>query len=192
MYKVIYMTGAPAAGKSSTAAALKARIPNLQIFEFGARLTALAAESQNRPITQNQVRAESATIITKEHVQHLDKILIKFCKAERKHHHVLIDSHPVTKEDFGFRITAFSIARIKQIAPTEIWVLYTDSREAIRRIKADPGGRPLPTSWEAEFHTQMQASVAATYAIATGAAVYLFDTTAPKDQLLDLLSHQLN
>jgi adenylate kinase len=192
MYKVIYMTGAPAAGKSSTAAMLRTRIPGLQVFEFGARLTALAAESQSQPLTQDQVRAKSATIITKEHVERLDEILINFCNAERKHNHVLIDSHPVTKEQFGFRITAFSIDQIRRIAPSEIWVLYAAPGETIRRIEADPRGRPTPTSWQADFHTQLQSNVAATYAIATGTAVYLFDTAVPREQLLETLLRRLH
>ena len=191
MYKVIYMTGALAAGKSSTAAGLKTRVPDLQVFEYGARLTALATESRSQRLTQKEVRAKSATIITKEHVEHLDEILINFCNTARERHHVLIDSHPVTKEQFGFRITAFSIDQIKRIALSEIWVLYADSGETIRRIAADHGGRPIPTSWQADFHTQIQANVAATYGIATGVAVYLFDTSVPRAELLDTLLQRL-
>ncbi len=34
-YEVVYLTGAPAAGKSTTANALRARIEPLTIFEYG-------------------------------------------------------------------------------------------------------------------------------------------------------------
>lgn len=183
MYKVIYMTGAPAAGKSTTANELRKRHSSLCVFEYGARLTELASSSNAAGLSQNQVREKSAGIITREHVEALDLQLIDFCKNERVRNHVIIDSHPVTKESFGFRVTAFSIDKVKKLAPSEIWVLYTSAEETIRRITSDPAGRPLPTEWEANLHTQTQASVATTYGIAAGAVVYMFDTTANREEL---------
>ena len=39
MAKVIYLTGAPASGKSSTTRLLKERLADLEIWEYGAQLT---------------------------------------------------------------------------------------------------------------------------------------------------------
>ena len=39
MPKVIYLTGAPASGKSSTTRMLADRVPGLRVWEYGARLT---------------------------------------------------------------------------------------------------------------------------------------------------------
>ena len=44
MAEVVYLTGAPATGKSMLTRALKAQIPDLRIFEFGERLRWLSTE----------------------------------------------------------------------------------------------------------------------------------------------------
>jgi adenylate kinase len=189
-YKVIYMTGAPAAGKSSTAAELQRRVPALEVFEYGARLTQLVGGNEETELSQTLIREKSARIVTTKHVETLDAILIEFCRTRRAFNHVIIDSHPVTKEQFGFRVTSFSIEQIRAIEPSEIWVLYASGAETIRRIEATPAGRPLPSVWEADFHTQTQASVAVTYGVAAAVAVYL-DTTIPREELVNRLIGRL-
>lgn len=59
MAEVVYLTGAPASGKSSLTKALKANLPELEVFEFDERLTArLSGAGQIR--SQSDLRAQSA------------------------------------------------------------------------------------------------------------------------------------
>lgn len=176
MPKVIYLTGAPASGKSTASRALQAQISDLAVFEYGARLTEMISGRQGGIASQDDLRAQSALVVAKADVDELDQILINFVRDNRSSRHVLIDSHPVTKERYGFRITAFSEPMLKALNPTEIWVLFTSAAETIARIEQSSGGRPTPTAFEADLHTQLQASVAATYGVLNGSAVYLFDT----------------
>src|SRR6185437_10882337 len=88
------------------------------------------------------------------------------------------------KERYGFRITPYSLGGIQALSPTIIVALYTAPAVAVHRIAANAAGRPQITEWEASFHTCLQASVAATYAIAVGVAVHLLDATQPLNQLL--------
>jgi adenylate kinase len=192
MYKVIYLTGAPAAGKSTAARWLSQNVPEVELFQYGNELTKLANAKNASSITQEQVRAKSSSIITKEHVRELDQYLIEFVSANRHRSHVIVDSHAVTKESFGFRITPFSVAQIVSLAPTEIWVLYANARETIRRIKADPEGRQSPTTWEADFNTELQSSVAAIYGVLAPAPVYLFDTRVSQVKLRNSLRRRLS
>lgn len=46
-----------------------------------------------------------------------------------------------------------------------------------QRIEANPLGRPLVTSFEVDFQVQLQAAVAAFYAIACGRRCFVLDTT---------------
>lgn len=183
-YEVIYLTGAPAAGKSTLSRALAEAVRPLAVFEYGARLTAYVAARAGRAMAQEELRAESSAVATADDVQALDRVLLKFVADERERGHVLVDTHAVTKESYGFRITAYSRAGIAELRPTMIVVLYTAPEVAVARIAADAGGRPQITAWEAGFHTSLQASVAVAYATELGAPVYLLDGARPPEDLV--------
>jgi hypothetical protein len=85
-----------------------------------------------------------------------DPMLGKFDKAERKDRHFVIDSHPVTKEDYGFRVTGFLQDKVTRLAPDCVICLYATPNVITQRISADPQGRPLPTQYELEIHNQTQ------------------------------------
>lgn len=191
MPKVIYLTGAPASGKSSTTRMLAERVAGLQVWEYGARLTEHVRARTDAVASQDELRARSAGIVTPGDVDEVDDALIAFVGEHRGRSDVLIDSHPVTKEDYGYRITPFSLARFAQLAPDEIWVLYASPEETRRRIAEDAGGRPTVTVEEARTHTALQSSVAATYGMSLGRPVYLFDTAGPREQLVARLAARL-
>jgi adenylate kinase len=129
--------------------------------------------------------------VTPEDVQEVDHALVDFVSKHRATHTIVIDSHSVTKEIFGFRITPFSFEQIEHLAPDEIWLLYASPEVTIRRISADAAGRPTISEEESRLHTSLQASVAATYGIALGQAVYLFDTGGDRKELLARLQARL-
>ncbi len=121
MPKVIYLTGAPAAGKSSTTRLLRERVPELLIWEHGAKLTAHCAARSSEVTGQHDLRARSAGLITLEDVAAVDEALLDFVDGQRSQRHIVIDSHPVTKEEWGYRITPFSFEQFARLHPDEIW-----------------------------------------------------------------------
>jgi adenylate kinase len=191
MPKVIYVTGAPAAGKSSMTALLAERVSDMVIWEYGSRLTEHIMARSAGVENQDDLRTRSAGVVSPKDVAEVDQALLDFVEANRAGRHVVIDSHPVTKEAYGYRVTPFSLDQFGRLAPDEIWVLYTSPVETRRRISADSGGRPMVTEEEAEMHTALQASVAATYGMSIGCPVYLFDTLVPREQLVDHLVGRL-
>jgi adenylate kinase len=191
MPKIVYLTGAPASGKSSTTRLLSERVPDLLIWEYGARLTEHVKRRVEGAITQNDLRAQSAGVVSPGDVEEVDHALIAFVAENRASQNIMIDSHPVTKEAYGYRITPFSLERFGQLAPDEIWVLFASPSETRRRIAADDGGRPMVSEEEARTHTALQASVAATYGMSLGRPVYLFDTAGPRDDLVARLAERL-
>lgn len=192
MPKVIYLTGAPASGKSSTTRMLSERVPNLLVWEYGERLTKHVIAKSASISNQEELRAHSSRIVTHEDVIEVDLALLTFVKSSRTNHHVVIDSHPVTKEVFGYRITPFSLEQFAELAPDEIWVLYASPEETRRRIANDGAGRPMVTEEEARTHSALQASVAATYGMALGRPVYLFDTEVAREDLITRLVGRLS
>lgn len=191
MGKTIYLTGAPASGKSTTAQTLLRANPDIAIWEYGARLTDYLKSRSIDLVDQSQLRAQSAAVVTPEDIENVDIALLDFVIQNRSTKHVLIDSHAVTKETFGFRITPFSLEQFAKLQVDEIWVFYASPQVTRERIAADSGGRPTPTEEEARLHTTLQASVAATYGMSIGRAVHLFDTTIDRVELVDRLLARL-
>ncbi|KPL53241.1 hypothetical protein ABB55_14310 [Prosthecomicrobium hirschii] len=183
MYDVIYLTGAPAAGKSSAAKRLAERVPGLEVWEFGERLTAYLRRRLGPDLAQTDLREKSGRIATPEDVAAVDRSLIGFVSETRLRAPVLIDSHPVTKETFGYRVTPFGIEGLQQLKPTQVWMLYTDPNVAVGRIERDPQGRPLITVEEARMHTHLQASVACTYGVLAGVPVHFFDASRSPEEI---------
>jgi adenylate kinase len=189
--KVVYVTGAPAAGKSSTLRLLAEVVPEILVWEYGARLTEFLQDKSSEIKTQSQVRTNSAKVVTPADVAELDEHLLAFVDQNRGRQPVIVDSHPVTKERYGYRITAFSLAQIQRLAPDEIWVFIASPTETRRRIESDAAGRPQVSEEDARFHTALQASVAATYGVLSNAAVYVFETAGPRENLIEQLRKRL-
>jgi len=191
MAKVVYLTGAPAAGKSSTTAMLANRLPDLLVWEYGARLTEYVKGRSPEVTAQDDLRTRSAGIVTPEDVAEVDRMLVAFVSEHRGKRPILIDSHSVTKEEYGYRITPFSLEQFAKLGPDEIWVLLASPEATRARIAADGRGRPMVSEEDARLHTALQASVAATYGMSLGRPIYLFDTTGSQSALVDRLAGRL-
>jgi adenylate kinase len=134
-------------------------------------------------ISENEIRMKSANLVSPADIQELDEALIRLVTTERSRTSVVIDSHPVTKEAYGFRVTGFSEEQLQRLSPDVIVCLYASSNVIVSRIQANPMGRPLPTPFEVDMHTLVQAQVAVQYGIMLGKPVYLFDSSVPEAEL---------
>ena len=132
MSKVVYMTGAPAAGKSSTLRLLTEQVSSSVHWEYGARPTELLQARNSEIRTQEDVRARSAGVVTPTDIANLDDHLLAFVEKNRDRRPMLIDSHPVTKEQYCYRVTAFAFPQIQRLAPDEIWVFMASPNETRR------------------------------------------------------------
>jgi adenylate kinase len=184
-YDVLYLTGAPAAGKSSAAEQLKQTISPIEVFNYGQELTRYLTDKTGDPLSHDELRQRSSRVITPEDVESLDRILLERVAELRSKTNVVIDTHAVTKEPYGFRVTPFSLQLFGELRPTKIVVMYTSPEVAISRIGAAPGGRPMITEFESWFHSALQASVALSYGTSLGAPVYFLDSDKEMPELLD-------
>jgi adenylate kinase len=167
------------------------QVPDVVHWEYGARLTELLQARSSDIKTQDDVRARSASVVTPADIAHLDDRLLAFVEENRGRRPVLIDSHPVTEEQYGYRVTAFSLAQIQRLAPDEIWVFMASPDETCRRIERDAGGRPEVSLEDARFHTTLQASIAAAYGVLPNSTVYVFETTGSREHLTEQLKKRL-
>jgi adenylate kinase len=190
-FHVVYLTGAPATGKSSLTEFIAARVAPLRVLTYSKLLAEYISAQSGRSLEENELRKRSARIITPEDVAAVDQLMIDTVTRERTHSHVIIDSHPVTKETYGFRVTPFSIPLLHQVRPTLITVLYAEPDVVIERIKQNSQGRPMITPFESHFHNDLQASVALIYSINLGIPAYLIDTNKPRDEVAEEIINRL-
>ena len=133
-------------------------------------------------LNEDDIRRQSGAVVTAADVSALDTELVDLVRATREP--LLIDSHAVTKERFGFRVTAFSLPMLQALNPDFIFCLYTSAQTTVARISADPMGRPTVTEAEATFHTTLQAQLAIQYGVLLGRPVYLLDSERPTHELV--------
>lgn len=184
MGKVIYVTGAPATGKSTLCTTLMSDL-GVQMFCYSQRLRDHINRHASHGLDEVDIRRQSAHVITSMHVNEVDDMLqaeADSCRAAGKH--LLIDSHPVTKEDYGFRVTPFKLQRLLDLKIDHFICLYADPEVLASRIDQNPQGRPLPSCYELSVHVELQAAVVSTYSIVSGRPCYLVDSGIDRMQLV--------
>lgn len=190
-YSVVYLTGAPATGKSSLVAGLERRVEPLKVYSYSKLLADHLAERDRATVSQDEIRRQSAKMVTPEDVAAVDARLLTTVETERKSSHVIIDSHAVTKEAYGFRVTPFSIKQVEALRPTMIFVLYAESSVVLDRIKANSQGRPLISMFDATMHNDLQGSVALIYGIHLGVPIYFLDSDRSPETLVEEVARRM-
>lgn len=180
MERIVYLTGAPATGKSTITQKVRQHIPNLIVFSYAERLVD-HMKAKGRHLSHADLRDESANSITRQDIETLDAELISLSmKCRQDAIPLLIDSHPVTIEDYGFRVTMFSKEVLKAISPNVIVCLYADAAVLSERIKHVGLGRKFRTIADVDRHVNLQNQVAAIYALETAASLYYLDAARPE------------
>jgi adenylate kinase len=186
------LTGPPASGKSTLTSILSERLTPCKTFVYSKLLRDHLSRKLTDRISEKSIRKQSSRVVFAEDVAKVDKELIKSVTKWRKVAHVIIDSHAVTKESYGFRVTPFSMAMLKELKPTLIFMLYAEPSVIRSRIDADSQGRPTITAFEAETHNFLQASVAITYSILQGTCVYFLDSNKTRDKLANEIQKRVS
>jgi len=130
MGKVILLTGAPATGKSTLRARLAEVLPTVRGFDYGQRLREAIAE-RGQSISYAELRAQSSEVIHSSDVRELDEQIIEEIATARREFDVLIDSHAVTREQFGFRAIPFSLSQLSRLKLDAVMVLSCDPPELL-------------------------------------------------------------
>ncbi len=183
-YQVLYLTGPPATGKSTLSERLSQTVKPLIIYSYSKLLVEHLEKRARSTLTQDDIRRESARRITPEDVATVDAERLANVALHRTSSHIVVDSHAVTKEDYGFRVTPFSVRQVESLNPTMIIMLYAGSDVISDRIRRNSQGRPLPSAVELDMHTHLQSSVALTYSVQLGIPIYFLDSATSEDQLL--------
>ncbi len=175
--KVVLITGAAGTGKSTLVETVLQRARPFKRLDYGQLLLEHKARQAGITMTYDELRRDSAGVITPADVFAVDEWVIEQLPTWRAETNIIIDSHPVTKESFGFRVTPYSLAQVTRIGFDAIVVLVGEPRSLADRISARPQGRPTVSAFQAGFQVQLQAAVAAIYSIICERPCFAIDTT---------------
>lgn len=182
--KVVMLTGAAGTGKSTLAAECATHIRPLHLVNVG-QLLLKAKRSQGYPdLTYDQLRTLSGSAVTPEDVRAVDSEFIRNLPALRARTNVLVDSHAVTRESYGYRITHYSFDDLRRISFDAIVITYCHPETWLERWSRNPQGRPELSPFEVQKHMALQEAIGLNYAIACGCPCYVLDTTSQTPAML--------
>lgn len=168
--KIVYLTGAPASGKTTLATRLAEAAP-VVVLSYG---WVLSERLANVVRDQAELRQESSEVVTPRLVAEVDQLLIATAvECTSTGRHLVVDSHAVTKERYGFRCVPYSAAGLASVGFTHLVCLSASPAVVAGRIKAAAEGRPLPSLDELAMHNEMQRSLTLTYAHTLGVPAYI-------------------
>ncbi|WP_172298150.1 AAA family ATPase [Pseudoruegeria sp. HB172150] len=189
--KTVYLTGAPGSGKTTSLDALVLKMPGLATWKYSEQLARHIQDRVSNAVDNKELRRASASLVSPEDILAVDNKLANFAKKKRTKQHLIIDSHPVTKEPYGFRCTAFTSNRLTSLGLDEIWVTYVDPDTTLSRLHPELTGRQPISREEAVMHTQLQAALAIQYGVLSGCPVHFFDTSESKEKIAARMQERL-
>lgn len=163
---------------------LEARISPVQVVEFG-RLIGARLKAQGREASTDQLRSQSARIVSAQDVAALDTEVVEEIAGWLTENHVLIASHAVTHEEYGVRVTAFSQQNLAKLPLSAIVVLQPPPEVLVARVESNSQGRTWHTSEQAQRLQSLQTALALTYGVVCGCPVYVFDVEMNPNDLAD-------
>jgi adenylate kinase len=176
MGKVILLTGAPGTGKSTLRRSLESCITGLQHFDYG-ELLLRRKEQEGVVLHYEELREQSSSVISSKDVSDTDEWVATEISRLRTTCDVIIDSHALTREDYGFRAIPYSARQLDTIKFDAIIALRCDPEILIARIATDPGGRRGLTVELAREIQILQEALCLHYAVASGCTAFVIDTS---------------
>lgn len=188
---IIYLTGMPATGKSSVTSIIAQRSRDIKIVRYSEVLREYLKKIDGIDYTIQDLREKSSQIVFPEHIISLDDLVVQQIE-ESAANHVILESHAVTIEKYGYRATPFSEDTLKRLHPDLILVLYDKPANLQCRILSDAQGRQLQDTDTIAYGQSLQASLALQYSVLLGTEICFLDGSKGPDYIAQWILGKLH
>ncbi len=165
---VVFITGVTSVGKTSTARLLENRGVGKRI-SIG-ELVLKHARMRWPELTHDRLRGEPDLYAPVAVVRAAIRELCRLAEAERGSHSLILESHAVTAEVYGSRITPFSHEDLRRLAFDIIVLLECEGSTILARTR--DRGMDTPSLDLLYGMIDMQRATAISYGVAVGCPVY--------------------
>ena len=176
----LYLTGMPGVGKTTVTKAIEKIDSRIEVIRYSSVLKSYLKDAHNHEYTTAQLREKSSTIISVEDVNKIDKEVVQMVKRSNAKH-VILESHAITVEEYGYRATPFSTGLLTELNLDSIVVLYANPTLLQIRINSEPTGRRKQTLYDLTYGQNLQSVLALQYSILLGAKISFIDTNHDVD-----------
>jgi adenylate kinase len=194
--KLIYLTGVPGSGKTTASTILESNFSDIHVIRYGDVIRDKLNE-QGASLQHANLRELSSEVITINTLDSVDNTIYSLIQQFINSKNVILESHGVTREDYGFRVTPFKsqhdLLRLNIHA-----VVYISSPSGIilQRVEQERMGRKEVAEEQLNVNLRVQESMALNCATICGCPLYIVENYSSieqfKSQLIPLLSTILN
>jgi len=178
---VVYVTGVPGVGKSTLCRRLCDLRPNRYVHvSFGALILAAIGESG---LTEKNLRESAASLVTSRVLRLATEKLIAEVDQSPAGILLLIDSHAVSQDRFGYVVTPDGPDYFGRLRYQAIIQLFASPTTVLAMSLPAASGRQARTARDIDVHFALQSAVSVNYAAANGCPLLLVDAGPPADVL---------
>lgn len=182
--KVVLVTGLPGSGKTTFLQELTMLFDPTTQLGFGT-LIHDATKSTDPDITYDQLRTSPTRVAGPTYIDEARQALLQTVGLARASTNIFIDSHAVTADDYGFRVTPDSYAFLRQLDLDAILVLHVRQTILMQRLEQSDCGRRQVNFDQFDTYRQLQDSVCIAYAVVTGCPVFVLDANGSVRSTVD-------
>jgi adenylate kinase len=161
---IILVTGVPGVGKTSLCRFLAGTRPNRYIHVPFGNLILRALDREE--ITEPELRSSAASLVTPSILAvATEMLMIEIAKSSG--HIILIDSHAVSQNRFGYVVTPDGASYFGRLRYTAIVQLFASPSTVLTRSAAAVSGRQAIFERDVDMHFMLQCCVSVGYSAAS-------------------------
>jgi adenylate kinase len=189
---LVLLTGIPAVGKTSVAEELQSRDPQqFQHFRFARLILQAVRDRRGEPnLSYSNFKNRSAQLVTRADIAVATELLLAAApRSDRRF--LLVDSHAVSKANYGYRATPDSPDMLQRLGYRLIVHLFADPETVIAR--SSTGEHSQYTS-ERDVALLEQAQIATSifYAATGGSQLHIVNANAPVNDVASTVEELLH
>lgn len=185
--KVILLTGIPGIGKSTISRLMVNKLKNITSIGFGDLIYEVLHNEGKKP-SRNRIKTTPDKFVTINTIKTAAEILLKKIAEIRLCKNVLIESHAVVRDSYGFWIIP-EINDFKKAQLDAIIVIHATFEIFEKRMKESTDGRYLISGETFSKYQSLQDSVAINFSLLSDCPLYIVETDNDLESTENSLLH---